>query len=157
MNIPDCPPDLSFPPLAACQEDFEFSFLAKTQALGPHVAKKWGWDEQFQRNIHERRVREKPFFAIRSRGKSIGTLSLQLQLGHIRFGEFYLLDQFRGHGIGSKVLRHCLRIADERGFPVRLEYLQWNPVGSLYRRNGFIETGRSESHYLMERPLADRS
>ena len=145
MNIPDCPPDLSFSPLASTLEDFEFLFLAKMQALGPHIANKWGWDEQFQRNIHERRVREKPFFAIRSCGKPIGTLSLQLQPGYIRFGEFYLLDPFRGHGIGSKILSHCLRVADERGLPVRLEYLQWNPVGSLYRRNGFIETGRARA------------
>jgi hypothetical protein len=35
--------------------------------------------------------------------------------------------------------------------PVKLEHLHWNPVGSLYRRYGFVEVARSEIHCFMER------
>jgi hypothetical protein len=36
--------------------------------------------------------------------------------------------------------------------PIRLRYLKWNPVGSLYRRYGFTVTEETEIHFIMERP-----
>ena len=152
MKVPDLLPDLKFRKLTPTAEEIEFSFQAKKQAIGPHIIKQWGWDEDFQRKVHHQRLREKSFCQIEMKGRPIGTLSLQLLPEFIRFGEFYLIDSFRGIGIGSKILVHCLRFADDKNLPVRLEYLLWNPVGSLYRRNGFVEIGRTSSHYLMERP-----
>ncbi|KXF77163.1 acetyltransferase [Paramesorhizobium deserti] len=152
MRIPDLPPDLKFQPLAQTDEEFEFSFRAKEQALGPHIRQRWGWNEQFQREVHGQRLGEKPFFRVELDGRPLGTLSFQEQPGHLRFGEFYLMNPFRGLGIGSRILAHCLQLADDVGSPVRLEYLLWNPVGSLYRRHGFVEIGRTPTHFLMERP-----
>ncbi|WFS01636.1 GNAT family N-acetyltransferase [Rhizobium tumorigenes] len=152
MNLTDLPPDLQFRKLTPTDEEFEFSFEAKRQALGPHIIQRWGWDEEFQREVHDRRLHEKPFWQIELNGQPIGTLSLQLLPDFVRFGEFYLIDQFRGIGIGSRVLAHCLHLADDKHLPVRLEYLLWNPVGSLYRRYGFVEVGRTAVHCLMERP-----
>jgi hypothetical protein len=37
------------------------------------------------------------------------------------------------------------------GLPMRLRYLKWNPVGSLYRREGFRQVGETDIHFLMER------
>ncbi len=152
MKVPDLPPDLKFRKLTPTAEEIEFSFQVKKQALGPYIIQQWGWDEEFQRKVHDQRLREKPFCQIEFNGPPVGTVSLQLLPEFIRFGEFYLGDSFRGVGIGSKILAHCLQLADDRNLPVRLEYLLWNPVGSLYRRNGFVEIGRTSSHYLMERP-----
>jgi GNAT superfamily N-acetyltransferase len=152
MKIPNLPPELIFQELTPTDEEFEFSFQAKKQALGPHIIQQWGWDEKFQREVHDQRLREKPFCQIEMNGRPIGTLSLQLLPKFIRFGEFYLIDSFRGLGIGSKILAHCLQLADDKNIPVRLEYLLWNPVGSLYRRNGFVEIERTPTHFLMERP-----
>jgi GNAT superfamily N-acetyltransferase len=70
---------------------------------------------------------------------------------HIRFGEFYLFPDRHGKELGTRVLRHCLSLADEQGLPVRLEHLKWNPVATLYRRHGFAVVGETESHWLMER------
>jgi GNAT superfamily N-acetyltransferase len=151
MNVPDLPPDLTFQMLTPTDAEVEFSFQAKKQALGPYIIQQWGWDEKFQRDVHDQRLREKPFCQIELNGRPIGTLSLQLLPEFVRFGEFYLMDSFRGLGIGSKILAHCLELADD-DIPVRLEYLLWNPVGSLYRRNGFVEVGRTSTHFLMERP-----
>src|SRR5260370_14574462 len=53
----------------------------------------------------------------------------------------------------SAILRHTLRLADERNLPVRLEYLKWNPVGNLYLRNGFVRTHETDIHIFLERPL----
>jgi GNAT superfamily N-acetyltransferase len=149
--IPDFD-DVRFELLPDDDEAFEFSFRAKQEALGPYVVERWGWDDDFQRNVHRTRLREKPFFRIVHQGRAVGTLSVLQAADHIRFGEFYLFPDSQGQGLGSRILQHCLSLADRHALPVRLEYLKWNPVGSLYRRHGFEPIGETEIHWLMERP-----
>lgn len=152
MILPALHPDFTFPQLETDRESVDFAFDAKKAAMGPYIAQRWGWDEAVQRQIHQSRVREKPFFEIRKAGDRLGTLSFQTLTEHVRFGEFYLFPQYQGKGIGSAVLSHCLSLADSMRLPVRLEHLLWNPIGSLYRRHGFVEVSRSENHCFMERP-----
>ncbi|RVU86581.1 N-acetyltransferase [Leucothrix sargassi] len=135
----------------ALETDIDFAFEAKRQAMGPHITKKWGWDETFQRNLHEQRYSEKPWFIIYLGDDPIGTVSIYELPKHTRFGEFYLLDDYRNKGIGSKILKVFLAECDEQSKSVVLEYLKWNPVGSLYKRNGFEVTSENEIHYFMER------
>jgi GNAT superfamily N-acetyltransferase len=152
MKIPDLPPDIRFPSLV--ESDHEFSYMVKVDALGPHIRHQWGWDEQFQRAVHEEKLRSKPFSLIVSGGNAVGTVSLERHPSHLQFGEFYILSEHRRRGLGSRVLQHCLAVADQERLPVHLEYLRWNPVGSLYRRNGFTETSATSSHLILERPYA---
>lgn len=154
MNLPDLPPDLTFPRLGNVPDDLDFAFQAKRAALGPHVAARWGWDEGFQRRVHEQRFSEKLFFRINRGSQRLGTISIEVWPTYMRFGEFYLFPEFQGQGTGTAVLRHCLTLADRHKLPIRLEYLRWNPVGTLYRRWGFVERAQSETHYFLERPLS---
>jgi GNAT superfamily N-acetyltransferase len=135
----------------AIEQDFEFTFEAKHQALGPHVAARWSWDESFQRNLHSRRWQERPWSIIELHGEAIGTVSIQEAEDHIRFGEFYLLPAHQRMGIGSSVLKEVTSKADKAQLPIRLEYLKWNPVGSLYRRHGFEVVSENDIHYFLER------
>lgn len=154
MNIPDLPPDLSFPKLGTSPEDQEFAFEVKRAAIGPYIIQRWGWDDNFQRDVHDSRYREKPFYMVRRGEKRLGTLSFQVLAGHIQFGEFYLFPIFQREGTGAKILAHCLKLADSLALSVRLEHLHWNPVRSLYKRHGFVDVGRSDIHCFMERPVA---
>ncbi|MEC5384797.1 GNAT family N-acetyltransferase [Uliginosibacterium sp. H3] len=135
----------------ATPEDFAFAFEAKREALGPHIRARWAWNEDFQREIHGQRWQERPWFIIEIDGLPIGTLSVEEHADHMRFGEFYLLPAWQGRGIGSDLLRATLRRADELALPVRLEYLQWNPVGSLYLRHGFKQVSESATHFFLVR------
>jgi len=135
----------------ANKTDIDFAFEAKKQAMGPHIESKWGWDENFQRTLHEQRFSEKPWFIILVNGESVGTVSIDDVGEHKRFGEFYLLMKFQRRGIGTKVLNNFLRECDIKSKKVFLEYLKWNPVGSLYKRNGFEVTSENEIHYFMIR------
>ena len=152
MRLPALPPDLAFPQLGAYREDIDFAFDAKEAAMEPHIVRRWAWDEAFQRDLHQRRFGEKPFFEIRRTGQRLGTVSFHVLSEHVRFGEFYLFPSHLGRGLGSVILAHCLNVADGLRLPVKLEHLHWNPVGSLYQRHGFVEVGRSEIHCFMERP-----
>ena len=131
--------------------DIDFAFEAKRQAMGPYIIQKWGWDETFQRKLHEQRYSEKPWFIVCLGSEPIGTVSIHELSEHTRFGEFYLLDEYRNKGIGSKILKEFLVECDEKSKCVVLEYLKWNPVGSLYKRYGFEVISENDIHYFMER------
>ncbi|MEP5761188.1 MAG: GNAT family N-acetyltransferase [Litoreibacter sp.] len=153
MAISDLAPDLTFPRLGSTAAEMEFALDAKRAAMAPHITQKWGWDKNFQREVHQQRFAEKPFLEIRTKEQRLGTVSFTIFLDHVRFGEFYLFPEFQNQGTGSRVLEHCLEQAKLRSLPIRLEYLRWSPVGSLYRRNGFVQTGESDIHYFMERSV----
>ncbi len=134
------------------EEDFDFAFEVKKEALGQYIIEKWGWDEALQKKIHSQRWKEKPWSIINISEKPIGTISIHsIDKNMERLGEFYILKKYQGRGIGTKILRSFLDKCDLDQKWVRLEYLKWNPVGSLYKRNGFKIVGESEIHYFLER------
>lgn len=81
----------------------------------------------------------------------IGTLSLTDEGDTLRFGEFYIAAAFRGKGLGTEVLQQVIAGCDGSRQKIRLEYLKWNPVGSLYKRHGFRVVSENEIHYFMLR------
>lgn len=156
MHLPDLPPDLQFPALPRDEQALRYSFEVKRAAMGTYIESHWGWDEALQLRLHSERFAEKPFSKIVWRGEDVGTVSLMWLTDYVRFGEFYLLPAYQRCGVGGKILNHCLALVDAKGLPVRLEYLKWNPVGTLYRRHGFAVIGETEIHWLMERPAVKR-
>ncbi len=62
-----------------------------------------------------------------------------------------MFPEFQRHGLGSRILKHFLALADAERATVRLEYLKWNPVGTLYLRHGFTVISETDIHWLMER------
>ena len=135
----------------AVLSDFDFAFGAKKDAIGPYITARWGWDEDYQRSVHTLRWTEKPWFVVMLEDAAIGTVSFHEQPGFVRFGEFYLLSAFRGRGLGSMILRDFCLECDESQRVARLEYLKWNPVGSLYQRHGFEIISENDIHYFLER------
>jgi GNAT superfamily N-acetyltransferase len=133
------------------EADFELSYGIKKEAIGPHVAKRWGWDNDVQRRIHRERWEQRDFLAICVDGVAIGTVWIGAAGDHWRFGEFYIRPEFQNKGIGSSVLAKVIADADRAQLPVRLEYLKWNPVGALYERHGFRRIAENETSYFMER------
>lgn len=135
----------------ATSDDFEFAFSVKKQAMGPHITKQWDWNENFQLTLHTQRWNEKPWFVINGDGKAIGTVSIHEYEDHVRFGEFYLLAEYQARGIGTKIFQEFLKSCDEKNLAVKLEHLKWNPVGSLYGRNGFKLTSENDTHCFLTR------
>jgi GNAT superfamily N-acetyltransferase len=131
--------------------DFAFAFEAKKDAMGEHISARWGWDDAYQLDVHKERWSEKPWYIVLLGKQPIGTVSIHKQCDFTRFGEFYLLSSFRRQGLGSMILSDFLKECDRTKRPVRLEYLKWNPVGSLYKRHGFEIVAENDIHYFMVR------
>lgn len=151
-HLPPLMPDIDFHLLPKTDNAFSVIFEIKRDAMGQHIIKHWGWEEDVQVQIHKKHFETKPFFQINRKDERVGVVSFLTLADYIRFGEFYLLGPHRGSGLGTRILQHCLSVADQQGLPVRLEYLKWNPVGRLYLRHGFSVTRENDTHYFMERP-----
>lgn len=135
----------------ANDQDQEFAFRVKKAALGPYIESKWGWDEERQHFLQREEWLSRKIFVISKNQIAIGTVSIDTKDDHIYLGDFYLLPEFQNQGIGTLILENVFREADEKQLPVRLQYLKWNPVGELYKRNGFKQYAETEFHFLMER------
>jgi GNAT superfamily N-acetyltransferase len=138
----------------ATENDYEFAFQTKKAALGPHIMARWGWNDEYQRSVHHQRWHEKPWFIVQLGDKPIGTMSLLEEATSVRFGEFYLMPEYQGCGIGTELLADVLIRCDQSRQEVRLEYLKWNPVGSLYKRHGFTIVSENDIHYHLVRKPA---
>ena len=135
-------------------EDFEYALRMKREALGPHIAERWGWDDALQRTQQAGSWQALSFFRIMRDGAAIGAVSLEEADSHLTLIGLYILPAFQGKGSGTQVLRQVVFDAAARGLPVRLRCLKWNPALSLYRRHGFLVIGETETHFQMERPLS---
>jgi len=60
----------------ATQNDFEDAYNIKKDALQSYVEKTWGWNEQFQRNYHEKYFEPKNLKIIEVENKPIGSLKV---------------------------------------------------------------------------------
>ena len=61
--------------------------------------------------------------------------------------------EFRGLGVGSRVLAPVLAEADERGVPTTIHVETFNPAQRLYQRLGFREVSREAVYLKFERPV----
>ncbi len=62
----------------------------------------------------------------------------------------FVAPEFQKRGIGTQLLEKQLDEARHLNVPVRLQVLRENLARQLYERLGFIVTGKTETHYLME-------
>jgi GNAT superfamily N-acetyltransferase len=62
-----------------------------------------------------------------------------------------VLPEYRGQGVGTRLLGELLRLADGRYGAVSLSVSAENPAVRLYRRWGFREAGNSGSSLTMVR------
>lgn len=82
--------------------------------------------------------------------KPCGFAVIEKHPDHIRIGEIALRPAFQGQGIGTAVLRAVFDDAGKKGVPVKLRVMPQNKALSLYKRLGFRECGKDETHVLME-------
>ena len=70
--------------------------------------------------------------------------------------DFYILEDFRGKGIGSAVLRQQVEQADQKSLDLRLYVFKKNEAAvRLYQRFGFhIVEEAGNSRWIMLRPHA---
>jgi len=144
--------DYSLVKLIPADETYkEFSYQVKKAAEGEYVTSMFGWDEDVQRDFHDKAWQQHKPDVITYDGKLIGTIATIDSEDCVEIGQFFILPEYQRKGIGTHLLENILDKADQIGKNVTLRFLKSNPVESLYVRNGFRLVDTSEILHYMER------
>jgi len=84
-------------------------------------------------------------------GRPAGRLYVDRTLTEIRVVEIALLPEFRGRGIGTRLLGRLLAEGEAAGLPVTIHIEQGNRARRLYERLGFSRVGDAGVYDLYER------
>jgi ribosomal protein S18 acetylase RimI-like enzyme len=132
--------------------DGEFAYRVKKAALRGYVEKVWGWNEEEQRQLHERRFAAQEFRIIALDGSDVGVVATVETADALRVNQLLVLPEHQGRGIGTECMRLLLEQARRRGLSVRLQVMKVNPRAvAFYERLGFARTGETGAHHLLER------
>jgi GNAT superfamily N-acetyltransferase len=130
--------------IPADDSHYDFVYRLKKEVYGGYIAQIWGWDEKVQKEFFAKEWRRHKPGVIFYDSRPIGTYCLTKNEGSYHLERFYILPEYQNKGIGTFVLKDIIASADKARLPVRLMWLSINPAASLYRRMGFIVTGRLE-------------
>lgn len=83
-------------------------------------------------------------------GRPAGRFYLDRGRDEIRIVDLSLLPEFRGRGVGGRLLDEVLDEARRTGLPVRLHVEHFNRAQRLYERRGFLPVSSTDTHTLME-------
>lgn len=97
--------------------------------------------------------RDTSFEVVLVDGEPAGRLIVARWPEELRVADIALLPEYRGHGVGEKLMRSLLEEADGRGVKASIHVERFNPAQRLYTRLGFRPVAEAGSVYLLlERP-----
>jgi GNAT superfamily N-acetyltransferase len=115
------------------------------------VTRQFGtWDENAQDDWFEKGLADAEFSVVEENGEPIGAIGLKDRAEYLQLVELQILPEYQGRGVGSALLRAQMEHAQRTQRSIALRVLLENRARSLYARHGFVISGRTETHYLME-------
>jgi GNAT superfamily N-acetyltransferase len=136
----------------ASTADCEFAYRTKKTAFRGYLEQVGGWNEDEQRQLHQRRFAAHDFRVIELSGKDVGILAMSRQPDCVKLYQMFILPVYQGKGIGVACMKLIVKDADVLKLPIRLQVLKVNPRAlAFYHRLGFKQIGESDDHILMER------
>jgi ribosomal protein S18 acetylase RimI-like enzyme len=109
------------------------------------------WDEKAQDEWFEKGMADAAFFVAEEDGEPIGAIGLREASDRVHLVELQMLPEYQGQGFGSALLRDQIERAERNQQCLILRVLLENRARDLYARHGFVITGRTDTHYSMER------
>lgn len=103
---------------------------------------------------YERHYFDTSFDVVLVDGAAAGRLIVGRWADQVRVVDVSLLPEFRGRGVGSRLLTDVIAEGDGLGLPVSIYVERFNPAQRLYRRLGFALAQEDPAgvHLFMERP-----
>ncbi|UCG62250.1 MAG: GNAT family N-acetyltransferase [Candidatus Zixiibacteriota bacterium] len=132
--------------------DSEFAFQVKKLAFGEYVEQVWGWDENEQRRLHQKRFASQEFCVIQWSGIDVGVLAINREPDNLTVNQLFVLPEYQGKGIGRACMTRIINDAAISGSSVRLRVLKINRRAMVFfERLGFERIGETDTHVHMER------
>ncbi len=136
------------------EADKESIYALKCQSVRPYVEKIWGWDETYQREDFEKDFGWlHQFYVIEVEGAFAGFLQYHAEGRVFHLSEIHILPKFQGQWIGTSILTQFKEICIAQDRKLQLGCFRENTRGlALYRAQGLVITGETDTHYLLEFP-----
>jgi GNAT superfamily N-acetyltransferase len=137
----------------ATPSDSEFAYRTKEAAFRQYVEQVWGWDEQEQRRLHERRYASQQYSVIQWSGVDVGIMAIIREFDCLKLNQIFVLPEYQGRGIGTACTKRVIEEAASSGLSIRLQVLKVNSRAIVFfRKSGFKSIGETDTHVLMEKP-----
>ena len=135
----------------ATDADIPFAREAHHGAYREAVTRQYGaWDEAKQDHFFARAWADAEFEILEMDGTPCGYACIEARDDDFHVREIVVHPTFQNRGIGTAILRETQERARARGVPVHLGTFLTNRAVNLYHRLGFRETGRTDTHIVME-------
>ena len=132
--------------------DSEFAYQTRKITFKDYIDQVYGWDEEEQRRLHQRRFITQKFFVIQWAGTDVGIIAMARESSCLRINQLFILPDYQGMGIGRTCMIKVMADADISKSPIRLKVLKVNrQAGAFFKKLGFNETGKTDTHILMEK------
>ncbi len=104
-----------------------------------------------QSSYYHEHYSEASFDVILADGRPVGRLYVARWSEQIRIVDIAVLPEYRGAGIGTKLLEDLISESEASGKPLSIHVERFNPALRLYERLGFRAVADKGVYYLMER------
>ena len=132
--------------------DSEFVFAVKKAAFREYVEQIWGWDDTYQKELHNRRFGSQDLRIIQFNGTDVGFLSTSITPDTLKVNQIYILPEYQGRGIGAACMRDIIDDANQEQKSVTLQVLRINTrATAFYQRLGFTIVDKNSTHFQMKR------
>ena len=132
--------------------DSEFVFIVKEAAFREYVEQVWGWDDSYQRELHNRRFAAQDVCIIQFREVDVGFLAISHTSDTFKVNQLFIRPEYQGKGIGSACMTRIIDDANLEQRSVVLQVLKVNTRGiALYQRLGFTIVGQDSIYFQMEK------
>ena len=136
----------------ACATDSEFVFATKKKAFREYVEQVWGWDESYQRELHNARFASHDFRIIGFRGTDVGYFVTASTSEAVTLHQLFILPEYHGRRIGSACMKRIINEASIEHKRVNLQVLKINTRAiAFYQRLGFVIVDDNSVHLQMEK------
>lgn len=152
-------PAVALRPAGDDDREFLLQLYASTR-IGEKTLIGWEseqWDEfmrmqfKFQHAWYMQNYLHSSFDVVILADVPVGRFYVNRLADEIRIIDISLLPEYRGRGVGERLMSDVLREGNERSIPVSLHVEGNNPALALYRRLGFLEEHFTEGRYFMKR------
>ena len=132
--------------------DREWVYQLNVRCYETLVVAQFGkWDDDWQREHFAEKWDPSAYEIVVFEGRDVGILFAAVEEDHVFLREIQIAPEFQNRGMGTAILIDLIDQAHRKGLPLRLRALHRNRATRLYERLGFSQTGRTETHVLMER------
>ena len=134
-------------------EDYQFDFDIKKLILMEYIKKTWGkWNEEQQIEFYKKNFKLENNYVILYDSIKIGWLEIIEMDTFIEINQIFILPEYQGKGIGSKIIMDIIEKGITGKKEVKLQVLKCNNKAlKLYKKLGFTEYNETKTHYQLKK------